>query len=270
MNMKINSEQKIKKNALSDLKKLEKKFLEYDKQYIRRNIRYKLLKLVEDNWEKIETFRDRWNIPQGGHKKEKGCRSWWKNLSPEIKKRRKTINYFEEEHIIHIKNFHELFITSTPTEFGKRKKVPGGRSLKHLFTYEIEELMADCQIDSFCYYPFEHYILYNEINMNFIFNPGFAISIKVIKGSGNKVHSENISILLSANTRLKDIKTFAFPIIKYYQMDLANYYNNPDKISKYDEVDYVLGPNCFPKQTTHTWLVSSGSVRSDERPNLNK
>ena len=268
--MKMRNIDHKEKEALYTQQKLEKEFADYQKKYIQRSVRYKLLMLVDENWEKIELFLKRWQIPEKGHETEKGCRKWWRNLSPKIKLRKRTIFYFEAEHIAHIKNFNKVFVTSTPTEYGKRKKVIIGRNLKYLFISEIEELMADCKIDPFWYYPFEHYLLYNEVNMNFMFNPGFAISIKAITGSGNKILSENITISLSANTRLKDVIRFAMPMVKHYQQQLSDYRDDPDIITSDDEQEYKLGPTHLPKQTTHTWLVSSGSVCSDERINVNK
>lgn len=268
--MKIKDEEKISETALSDFNNLKIKFPNYHKNYIQRDVRYRFKKLVDDKFEEIEKFLIRWEIPKEGFNSRKGCRRWWRNLPIEIKKRRRTIYYFEEEQIIHIKNLSKLFVTSTPTQPGKRKKVIAGRSLKHLFIYEVEELMADCQIDTFLYYPFEHYLLYNEINMNFMFNPGFAVSIKTIKGVGNKIISNNIGILLGANIRLMDIKDFAFPIIKHCQTKLIGYKDDSDIISKNDEIDEQLGPNHLPKQVTDTWLVSSGFVRFDERADFDK
>ena len=270
MKIKMNNEEKISETALSDFNHLKKKFPDYHRDYIQRDIRYWLKKIIDNKYEIIEKFLDRWDIPYDGFEDGKTCRHWWNTLSPKIKKRRRAIYYFEEEQIVHIKNLHELFITSTPTLPGKRKKVIAGRSLRHLFIYEVEELIADCQIDTFLYYAFENYLLYNEINMNFMFNPGFAITIKTTKGKGDKIISTNIGILLGANIRLMDIKDFAFPIIKHLQTKLIGYKNDPDIISKNDEIDEQLGPDHLPKQKKDTWLVSSGSVRFDERPNLNK
>ena len=246
-------------------RKLEKEFADYHKKYIQRNIRYKLLKLVEDNLEQIVEFRDRWNIPEMGHKTGKECRKWWKNLSPEIKTRKRPVSYYEEECLIYIKRFKE-FISDSGTK-PEEKKVTTIRhtSLKHVFEYEIYELMADCTIDPFLYPSFEHYLLYNEVNVNFLFNPGFLISIKTVKGRKNKILSEHASIIFSANTRLSDISSLCFPYIKYIQKQLLGYKEDYDRISHNDEEEYHLGPNNIPPQTKETWLVSSGYVRFNER-----
>jgi len=268
--MKNSDKYSNKAEVYFDLSILKENFANYHKRYIQRNIRYKFIKKVEAKYEEIEKFRNKWCFPHEYFKNGKDCRLWWNNLPQAIKKRKRRIIHFEEEHILHIKNFEEFSMASSPTERGKRYKINDGYSLRRLFIREIEELMIECQIDPFWYYPFEHYVLYNEINMNFMFNPGFTILIKKAIGSGDKLLSEHIGILFSANTRLKDIKDFAFPLIKHYQKEMFGYEDNSDNITRNDEIDEQLGPDHFPKLANKTWLVSTGYVRFRKEQNLKK
>lgn len=270
MKIKMDDINNEKKDPLHTQQKLEKEFADYHKEYIQRNVRNKLSKSIEENLEIIEKFRDRWNIPQDGHKTGKTCRSWWKNLPPEIKSRRRLVLYHEEEHLIYIKHFNKVFFDSEPKSNKKKIVKTPRRSLKHVFEYEIYELMADCEIDPFLYHSFEYYLLYDEVNMNFLFHPGFLISIKVLKGEKNKILSEHASIVLSANTRLRDISKFCFPLIKHIQKHLLGYKEYPDRISKEKKIDYQLGFVNISSQTKNAWLVSSGYVHYDNGVTLTK
>lgn len=255
-----NNLNKFEIQALVDLIKTKKKFLKYHSEYIQRNIKHKFFIKIEEVFEDILNFRKRWRIDKYNIQTSKDCIKWWRDQvkNPPVKKTH--IVYFEEEYIVHIKNFEKIFINFAPFQPGKRKKIKVPWSLKNQFIYEIEELMADCNIDSFFFYPFEYYILYQEINMNLLFNPLFSLIRKRSIGSGNRVLYDYWGVIIGPNTRLKDLKTFAFPLLKYYQIKMPGYIDDSEYVTKSLEQHEKLGPKYAKKQKQNTWLVSSGYI----------